>query len=441
MTDQNNFQKFNNRSKKTLLIYPQSFEPNVVPPLGLSFVAACLRQAGHEVDLLDLTVEPRKRPNWDQYSVVGMSLICVNFHNGINIAECIRQKNKDVCIVAGGPFPDICDKEVLETGLFDVVVHGEGENVFVQLVKALENGKDLRSIKGLSFYRDGEIIRTENPAQIEDLDALPFPAYDLLPIRKYYESSIIASRGCPFSCIFCTRGPAESKIVRRLSPERAIDWITLLVEDLSCNKIRFVDSTFTLDQKWAERICDLIMERGLKFKWNCQTRIDRLNGTLLEKMRKTGCTYVNVGAETGNDEILTLLKKGFSKADIRSGAQIFKYVNAPQLYINFIIGHPWDTSETICETVEFAQELEKKFGAKCFFFLMCPFPGTELWEDADKYGIKITKNWETFCKTSFKGNCDRLSANFSTVHLSREELTKLYHKARRRYNTGLHKVW
>ncbi|MCX5679682.1 MAG: radical SAM protein [Candidatus Omnitrophica bacterium] len=439
MTNQNNFQKFVNSQVKTLLIFPQSFEPNVEPPLGISLIAACLRQTGHEVDLLDLTVEPQKRPDWNIYSVIGISLLCANFNNGVSLAKRIRQENQGACIVAGGPFPDICTEEVLETGFFDVVVHGEGEKVFVQLVEALESGKDFSIVKGLSFYQDGKIVRTENPPQIEDLDALPFPAYDLLPMNRYNESSIIASRGCPFNCIFCNRGPAESKIVRRLSPEHVIDWVTVLINDFGCHNIRFVDSTFTLDQEWAEKICDLILKRNLRFQWTCQSRIDCINSTLLGKMRKAGCLRFYIGVETGNEKILTLLKKGFSKADVRIGAQLFKSVDAPQLNIDFIIGHPWDTVMTIRETAKFAQDLYKKFGAKCGFFLMTPFPGTELWNNAEGYGLNITKNWEKFCKMSFKGDCDRLSANFDTKYLSREELTRLYHKTQQRYGVGLHK--
>lgn len=427
MANQNSFQESAKSSGKILLVFPQASESNVEPPLGISFIASCLRRASREVDLLDQTVDPEKRLNWNQYFVVGMSLLCVNFKNGTKLAKQIRQENKNIFIVAGGPFADTCPKEVLETGVFDVVVHGEGERVFVELVEALKNGQDFSDIKGLSFFRNGKIIRTENSPLIGDLDTLPFPAYDLLAMNKYRKSSIIASRGCPFSCIFCTRGPTESKTVRRISPERLIEWVTLLVEGFGHKYIRFTDSTFTLDQEWAERVCDLIMECGLRFNWECQTRIDCLNSALLGKMKKAGCQQLEVGIETGNDKILTLLRKGFSKADVRMAAQLFKDVAAPRLSASFIIGHPWDTIKTIRETFELAEELRKKLDANYELFLLIPLPGTELWNNAEKYGLKITKNWEDFYKKSFWNNPCRLVANFDTKYLSHEELTELYH--------------
>lgn len=414
-------------AKKILLLFPPSFEPNVTPPLGIAFLAASLRHAGYEVELWDLTIEPRRRHDWQHYSIVGMSLLCVNFNKGAALARHIRQKNRNLCIVAGGPFADTCSKEVLETGLFDVVVHGEGETAFVHLVEALKNGRDFSGINGLSFLQGDEIIRTHNSPLAGNLDTLPFPAYDLLPVHRYEELSIIASRGCPFRCVFCTRGPTEAKTVRQVTPEHLTDWITLLRDRFACNNIRFVDSTFTVDQEWSERLCDLIMERKLKFHWTCQTRLDCVNGRLLEKMKRAGCQIVTVGAESGNDEILSLLGKDFSKTDVRSAAQLFHDVKAPQLNLNFIIGHPWDTRDTIGETVGLAKELRRDFGARYKLFLLVPFPGTELWDNAKEYGLTITRDWEKFCKYSFMGNPARMAATFSTRNFSREELTTLYH--------------
>jgi len=202
---------------KVLLVFPQAFEQNTVPPLGISLLAACLRAAGHEVELLDLTVEPLHRRDFGQYCLVGMTLLCTNFPNGAELARRIRRDNPSVPIVAGGPFADVCPREVLETGAFDLVAHGEGERCLLELIDALRSGKDFGGIPGLSFYREGKIVRTPSRPMLEDLDALPFPAYELLPMIRYPRHSIMASRGCPWNCIFCDRGPAESRKVRFLN--------------------------------------------------------------------------------------------------------------------------------------------------------------------------------------------------------------------------------
>jgi anaerobic magnesium-protoporphyrin IX monomethyl ester cyclase len=423
-------------ASKVLLVFPRAFEPNTVPPLGISLLAACLRDAGHEVDLLDLTVEPLRRREFDQYCLVGMTLLCTNFKSGTELAKQIRRDTSSVCIVAGGPFADSCPADVLDTGVFDIVAHGEGELLLPQLVGALKSATDYGDIGGLSFYRNGKIIRTPSQPMIAGLDALPFPAYELLPMKHYLRHSVMASRGCPWDCIFCDRGPAESRRVRFLSPEHVRDWATRMVRDFGHKPIRILDSTFTANQRWAERICDLIIKQGIRISWHCQSRIDCLNPGLLKKMRDSGCTQIVAGIDSGNDEILSLSKKGLTRAEARRGAQLFLDGKGPKLHLNFVIGHPWDTLESIQETVEFADELERDFGAKCGFYMMVPFPGTELADNAPRYEIQIKKDWEKYNKLSFMGTPERLSATFDSKYLRAEDLTQIYHAIFQRKRRG-----
>jgi anaerobic magnesium-protoporphyrin IX monomethyl ester cyclase len=421
---------------KALLVFPRAFEQNTVPPLGISLLAACLRDAGHEVDLLDLTVQAVPRLDYSQYCLVGMTILCTNFPSGTELAQRIRRNSDSVCIIAGGPFPDTSPAEVLSTGAFDLVAHGEGERTLPQIMSALRNDQDLEEIGGLSFFRDGEIVRTPSAPMIESLDTLPFPAYDLLPMKLYPRHSIMASRGCPWDCIFCDRGPAESRKVRYLNPELVRDWAARLVRDYGRKPIRILDSTFTVHQRWAERICDLFIASGLDLHWHCQSRIDCVNRGLLKKMRDAGCTEFVAGVDSGNDEILNLSKKGLSKESARRGAQLFRDGDAPPLHLNFVVGHPWDTLESIQETVDFADELEAKFGAHCGFYMMVPFPGTELWENARTYEIEINKDWEKYVKLSFMGNPERLSATFDSKYLRADELTRIYHAIFQRRGRG-----
>lgn len=407
-----------------------------MPPLGISLLASCLREAGHEVDLLDLTVQPLPRLDYSRYCLVGMTLLCTNFPSGVELARQIRRADASVCIVAGGPFADSCPADVLDTGVFDVVAHGEGERVLPALVAALKGGDDFGDIGGLSFYRDGGLVRTPRVPLVESLDALPFPSYELLPMDRYPRHSIMASRGCPFACIFCDRGPAESRRMRYLTPERVVDWAARMVGEYGDKPIRILDSTFTVNQRWAERVCDLFIESGLGCHWHCQSRIDCVNPNLLRKMRDAGCTQVVAGIDSGNDEILELSMKRLTKAAARRGARLFRDGPAPQLHLNFVIGHPWDTLESIQESVDFADELEEEFGAQCGFYLMVPFPGTELWDNAHTYEIEIKKDWEKYCKLSFMGNPERLSATFSSKYLRAEDLTQIYHSIFKRKRRG-----
>jgi len=190
-------------SARSLLVFPRAFEPNKVPPLGITQLAACLREAGHEVDLADLTVEPIRNFDLTQYCLVGMTLLCTNFPNGTRLAKRIRESNESVWIAAGGPFADACPREVLDTGVFEIVGQGECETTLPKLVDAIKRGMDLSDIPGLSFHRDGKIVRTQNAPLLADSDALPFSEYPLLSIEKYPQHSIMASRGCPFDYVFC----------------------------------------------------------------------------------------------------------------------------------------------------------------------------------------------------------------------------------------------
>jgi anaerobic magnesium-protoporphyrin IX monomethyl ester cyclase len=419
-------------SARTLLIFPRAFEPNELPPLGILQLAACLKQAGHEVDLLDLTVDSIRNFDISNYCLVGMTLLCTNFRSGTRLAKRIRESSDSVWIAGGGPFADACPQEVLGTSVFDLIGHGECETVLPKLVNALKRGDDIDDVPGLSFWREGKVVRTASPPALQCLDELPFPAYDLLAMSKYTRHSIMASRGCPFDCIFCDRGPTETRKVRYMTSEAVVDRMARLVHEFGNLPIRILDSTFTLNQRWAERICDLILERRLRISWHCQTRIDCVNSGLLEKMKAAGCSEVVVGVDSGNDEILRLSKKRLTKEEARRGAKIFKECSGPKLHINFVIGHPWDTRESIDETLTFARELERDFGARAGFYLMVPFPGTELWDNAKTYGIEIKKDWEKYCKLSFTEKPESLSATFDSKYLKADELTSIYHEIYRR---------
>jgi radical SAM superfamily enzyme YgiQ (UPF0313 family) len=272
---------------------------------------------------------------------------------------------------------------------------------------------------------------------LDNLDALPFPAYDLLSMRRYSRHSIMASRGCPFDCIFCDRGPTETRKVRYMTPEAVVDRMERLLRDFGPLPIRVLDSTFTLNKPWAERICDIILERGLRMSWHCQTRIDCLSAGLLSKMRRSGCTEVVVGVDSGNDDILRRSKKSLTKAEARLGAQLFRDGPAPKLHVNFVIGHPWDTRDSIEETLSFARELEDDFGARCGYYLMVPFPGTDLWNNAHTYEIEVSKAWEEYRKLSFTEHPEYLSATFNSKHLTADELTQIYRGIYRRKRNRL----
>jgi radical SAM superfamily enzyme YgiQ (UPF0313 family) len=275
--------------------------------------------------------------------------------------------------------------------VFDVGVVGEGEMTLLELVRRVEDKGslakvDLEQIKGLAFRQDGRIVMTPPRERIQDLDSLPHPARHLLPplsayrptpasYRKLPLAVMMTSRGCPYGCTFCDRG-VFGNLVRAHSPERVLDEIEELIQRYGAREIRFFDDTFTISRKRVVRICEMIIERKLRFPWTCLTRVNTVDRDLLQLMKEAGCWQVLYGLESGDPRMLKILNKGSS---VEQNAQAVQWAFEVGLGVrgDFIIGTPGETMESLENTLAFTKRLKLDYA---HFNKFVPFPGTELYE-------------------------------------------------------------
>lgn len=371
--------------------------------LGLTYLAAVLENEGVEVQILDLLVtrySPEKIERKIQEfrpQICGTSCVTMNYHMGSEILRVCKEVDPSITTIIGGPHVSFAVEEALqEAGWIDLVVKKEGERTLLELVSVLGRRGDLRDVKGIGFRLNGQIVMTEERPFIEDLDELPLPARRLLPLSRYRAlrsgCSVITSRGCPFNCIFCCGSRMIGRRARLRSPEKVVDEIEFVCKNLGFSQILIEDDLFTVNHRHVYEICDEIIKRGLGVDWRAFARVDTVDRPLLERMREAGCSWICYGVESGNQEILDMAKKKVTLAQTREAVELTKEVGIEAL-ASFIIGLPGETKETLAETIRFAKDLGCRYG----FHVLAPFPGTEVRELAESFGLRIlTDDWQRY---------------------------------------------
>ncbi len=389
--------------------YPYSEVP--IMPLGLAYIGAVLERNGDEVEILDLLMsrysKDKVRQKLEEYQpdIVGVTSVTLNYPIASDILKYCKSLNKDITTIIGGPHVTFLAAETLdEAPWIDIVVRGEGEQTILDIV----NRKKLEHIDGIAFRSEDGIEITPDRGFISDLDALPSPALHLYPISRYRAFkapwSLISGRGCPFGCIFCVGSKMVGKKTRYRSPKLVVDEMEKGLA-YGFDEIHLEDDLLTLNHKHLYAVCDEILNRGLKFNWSAFSRVDTINPDVLRKMREAGCTGMLYGIESGNQHILDKIKKKITLEKIKEAVEMAREAGITVL-ASFIIGLPGETQETLDRSIEFALELNTYFG----FHVLAPFPGTEVREKAEEYGIEIlTNDWSKYdanravCRTEGAG--------------------------------------
>ena len=310
--------------KVTFLNPPQTnskykFLGVVAPSLGIGYMAAVLEQNNIDVDVLDSSAlemsydelgEEILKRNPD---IVSISALTPTMGVALDSADKIKQVKPDTIVVLGGYHPTFEYESVLEEPSVDVVVRGEGEYTFLELVQTIESGGDLKDVEGLAFYDkdDNSLVVTPDRPVIENLDELPFPAFHLFPMDKYRilnittnVATIITTRGCPMQCSFCSSAALHGHKLRRRSYENVVDEIELRLKLENIDTIAFMDDTFTLNKKFVKDLCAEIKRRNLEFWWGCTSRVDTLDEELLQIMKDAGCITLFIGVESADQQML-----------------------------------------------------------------------------------------------------------------------------------------
>jgi radical SAM superfamily enzyme YgiQ (UPF0313 family) len=369
------------------------------PHLGLLSLAAVLREHGHRVRLvdalaLDLTPEAAARAVLrDSPQVVAFTAFSLSIAQAAEVARRVKSADPAILTVVGGPHLSALPVETLATfAEFDVGAIGEGEDTLPALLDRFGE-TDFSAVVGLVF-RHGDQIRVTAPrAPIRDLDALPFPAWDLLegfprryPLpriryRRFPVADVCTSRGCPYRCTFCDRSVFGSRY-RAFSPRYVLEHIEWLRRHLAIREVMFKDDLIMADRKRMVALCEGMLGANWGLSWSCMGRADRVDRSLLELMREAGCWQISYGIETGNQAILDRVKKDLALERVEAALRLTKEAGiSPRGF--FILGLPGETRQTMRDTIRFATRsvLEDINVALC-----TPFPGTELSRTAPSCG-------------------------------------------------------
>ena len=378
-------------------------------PLGLFSLAAFLRQQGYRVDAVDAEARglgPEAVASYareGRFDAVGISTTTPIFHRAVELARTIKQTIAHVPVIVGGPHVSALPFESLTVcEAFDYAIPHEGEVTLSETLAMIEAEGDPKSVQGLVYRRDGRVVANPSRPYVEDLDTLPFPAYDLIPdlamyrpapfnYRKRPVVNVMTSRGCPNECTFCAKATFGRR-VRMRSAESVVDEIEMLIKRYGVREIAFVDDTFTLRRERIYEVFEQAGRRGLRFPWSCKTRIDTVDESLLRYMKAQGCWYVALGVESGDERILTEIRKNIRLQDVERVVDLSHRAGLVTKGY-FMIGHPGESPATIRATSRLARRLKLDQVAVS---LNTPMPGTYQFEHADKYGSLDRSAWEEF---------------------------------------------
>ena len=319
----------------------------------------------------------------------------------LNLVKKARPRlERKIPIIIGGPHPSALPEEVLRDGAADIVVISEGEEIAPDLFHALEDGGDLNSILGIAFLdSEGNFVQTSPGQQVADLDTIPYPAWDILKPQRYRGrlrglrwATVLTSRGCPYRCVNCYRGPTGGPRYRKRSIDNILEELNILYHEYGIRAFGFRDDIFTLDMDHSRELCDALLTQKMRIFWNCETRVDCVDRDLLKRMKRAGCICIEFGVESGNDVILKKLRKRISKDQARQAFRYCHEVGIPSRAF-FMIGTPWETQESVDETISFAKELRASIST---FFVATPYPGTELRREFIKAHWRVPESYADY---------------------------------------------
>lgn len=386
-------------------------------PMGLGYLAAALKKEGfkevliyevdgakksHDIDFSDeyrrlngyvKGLQDDDHEVWKEVlytiedyrpDIVGITVMTTKFGSALKVAKIAKKYDKDCCVVTGGPHATVCPELTMKSENVDFVVRGEGEEVFLELVKAIQNcDRDFKRIKGISYREDGKIVHNI-PQKFLDLRKYPMPSRESLINIKNYSSEdmgiIQTMRGCPFGCTFCSE--ARTK-VRYRSLDDVMDEIRYVYEEYGTRQISFRDDTFLLNKRRVIELCNRIKEKGLKINWDCTGRVGLIDEEILDHIKSAGCNLIKIGVESGSERILKAIDKKITLEEIRKTANLLnKYKIFWSAY--FMAGLPMENEEDLLKTYDFLRELNPYYGALGVYQA---FPGTRLFEVGVESGL------------------------------------------------------
>ncbi len=385
------------------------------PPLGLLYLASSLKKNSRvEVEVLDTQPLELTYPQMEfllsqkSFDVVGISAMSFTLLDAFKTAQVVKKVRPSARSILGGTHVHLFPEETIGLDGVDFALMGEAEYSLVDFLNEwIPEATHRKETAGLIYKSaDGKIIKNEIKPILE-LDGISFPQRDLLNIRDYSSllsrgslcTTIISSRGCPFKCAFCDRplSPVTSHF-RARSAQNVVDEIQECV-DLGIKDFLFYDDTFTVSRKRVLAICEEILQRRLRIRWDIRTRVDLVDEEMLRMLKKAGCLAIHYGVEAGNDKILKVIKKGFTISKVREVFRLTRKLGIETLAY-FMIGLPSEEARDIQDTFDLARELRPDYA---HFTIFSPYPGTELYYLGLEKGVIKTDVWREFARSPREG--------------------------------------
>jgi anaerobic magnesium-protoporphyrin IX monomethyl ester cyclase len=373
------------------------------PPLGLGYVAAVVRRAGASVSILDAAAHGWDLPTTTaailarRPDVVGISAISLEAPAAYALVRALRPRTAAPLVLGGAHASANLDAIPGECPELDALVGGDGEHTMLALCLAVAEGRSFEGIAGLRARRaDGSFSPFVERPVVEELDDLPPPAYDLFPHplyrplphrrRRMPATAMITSRGCAYAlCTYCEMSLLSRRTFRRNSPSRVVAEMRTLIGLTGARDIYFQDDIFITDPAWVEEFCDRLQAAKLDVIWSCESRFVGVSGALLRQMSRAGCWRIYYGFESGTQELLDGIEKGFTLDEARAAARGAREAGLEVVGF-FMLGLPGETPELGRRTIAFAQELDLDHA---MFALTVPHPGTELYRICQRSGTIV----------------------------------------------------
>ncbi len=405
----------------------------ITPPLNLMYLGGALENESFSVKIIDDDLEklgPEKvskiaskiNPN-----VVGLTATTSTIKNALKYSNLLKKVLPDSLMIIGGPHPTFMPIETLKNcKSLDAVVIGEGEDTIVEIAGKY-NGT-LENIKGIAFHdhENGNIKINSPRPLIKDLDLIPYPARHLVPFSTYgttqkQSSDMITSRGCVYSCGYCSSSLIMGKKFRSRSPENVVNEIEQLIENYKIKDIAFMDDTFMINKNRANLIADEIRSRNLDIGFVASSRVDMVDKVLIEKLKSAGLNTLYYGVESGSQRVLDLMKKGITLKQAEDAVKVAKDVDV-DILTSFILGFPGETPDEIDKTIDFSIKLNADYSQ---FSILTPFPGTPIYHELKEKNLIDTENWNHYTVLKSVIKYEKLGLTKSMVE---QKLAKAYLK-------------
>ena len=376
----------------------------VLPPLGLAYIGAVLKRASHEIALIDanaLRLQPDevvRRARDASPEVIGITCVTPLFPVVVEICRALKTLMPNVPIIVGGPQVTIMPELTMRNPVFDFGIEGEAEIAMPKLLEAISGNGSPKEIGGVLLREGDEVIRNES-SEVMQINDIPLPLRDVLPNDSYFDmttesrhvSSIMTARGCPYNCSFCERY-IRGGHYRMRSADSVVAELEELVAKYGCSEVVIYDDTFTANKKRAAQICELILERGLKFRWDCRTRVDCVEPDLLALMARAGCSRISFGVESASEDVRDVFRK---KITIEQVEQAFAWTREAGIRIlgYFMLGAPGESRESIERTLALSVRLNPDFA---YYSIVVPYPGTDLYDKALEEALLKLDYWKEY---------------------------------------------